>query len=64
MSEWNISEFELPPCDGYYYVGDSGFSIIGICWYDGWGFLHEGHYVEPELWKKVPDRKKRYGKIK
>lgn len=53
----------MPPEDGYYQVSDTSFRILGICYYDGWGFLSEGHYVEPELWKKVPDRKKRYGKV-
>jgi hypothetical protein len=62
--DWKVSEFELPPSEGTYHVSDTSMRIQGCCYYDGWGFLHDGHYVEPELWKNIPDKKKRFGKIK
>ncbi len=65
MNDWVDAEFELPPEDGNYFVKNKSSTCYqGMCYYDGYGFMHAGHYVNPELWCKLPERKKRYGVIK
>jgi hypothetical protein len=64
MTEWIDSNIELPIKDGKYEVKNNGSQLIGICFYDGYGFLHGNHYINPDLWREYRTLEKRYGKIK
>ena len=66
MTEWNNVYEELPPCDGMYQVANNPtlHGDIGICEYDGLGFLLSGIYRYPMYWRKIPILEKKYGKIK
>ena len=61
---WKCVSKELPPNEGVYQILNEGDSFIGAAFYDGWGFVFNGHYVEPELWRPLAPRKKRFGKVK
>ncbi len=64
LMEWKDCEIELPPKDGHYTVKNKRNSAIGICFYDGFGFKSEGKYYEPDSWREIITKEKRYGKIK
>lgn len=61
--EWINSIEEAPPCDGHYLVSNKLPTLVGMCYYDGSGFIYEGHYVYPEVWAKTTVLNKKYGKI-
>ena len=63
LMEWKDSEIELPPKDGHYQVMNRNSMVMGICFYDGHGFLYEGKYREPDLWRDLMPLQRRYGKV-
>ncbi len=65
MINWKDVEIELPPKDGNYFVKNKGSPFLeGICFYDGYGFMYDGKYVNPEMWREMEPRVKKYGKVK
>jgi hypothetical protein len=65
MNEWVNSTVELPEKDGHYEVTDHPICCkieIGIAYYDGYGFKHLSHYIQPNYWRKILPAKKKYGK--
>jgi hypothetical protein len=64
MSEWIRVTKELPPCDGLYEVSNHRHSFAqGVCYYDGYGFLHDGTYRTLNFWRHHPTLEKKYGKV-
>jgi hypothetical protein len=61
--DWKECTVELPPKDGWYQVCNDG-NAIGVCFYDGIGFLYEENYRYPTFWKEIKEVEKRYGKVK
>lgn len=69
---WRLVTEELPPCDGYYEIGNVPYSeremheygVNRFAYYDGHGFLHLGRYGHPKYWRVAAPEKRRYGKLK
>ena len=67
MNDWKDSKLELPPHDGHYEIKNEdnhNFSCMGIAFYDGYGFMSVSKYYEPDFWREIVQKEKRYGKIK
>jgi len=62
---WKRCVDELPEKDGLYEVTNSRTSEfdIGICEYNGYGFIYDSHYVCPLFWREIKRKEKRYGKV-
>ena len=64
--DWVSCEEELPPEDGKYLITNHPFGPydLGILSYDGFGFLDGDVYKQPTYWTDLPERVKKYGKVK
>jgi hypothetical protein len=63
---WISTDLELPPKDDYYYVTNhpSDTYDLGVCFYDGFGFIIERIYRNVKFWTYVIKSEKKYGKLK
>jgi len=65
MNDWKNVEEELPPCDGSYEVTnhpDKPYDL-GFFYYNGYGFIDGDVFKNPQYWRNVSPREKRYGKV-
>ena len=65
MSEWISVKEELPLYNGSYEVTNNPDTlrslVVGICYYDGFGFLFENIYRPILFGRKIISMEKRYG---
>ncbi len=65
MNDWKDVEEELPSCDGSYEVISSPSNPfdLRVCYYNGYGFIEGNVFKNPQYWRVITPREKRYGKI-
>ena len=62
LNQWIECEKELPSEDGYFEVRNETQIHSVIMEYDGYGFKFNNIYHQPDFWRKLKERNKRYGK--
>ncbi len=63
-NEWFDINKELPPYDAYYEVTNNCLEMkdLGVCEYNGYGFIYDGVYKYPKFWRFFKLVEKKYGR--